>query len=189
MAQSQTPLYIFCGGKSRRMGRDKALLLHDGETLLNRQIRRASLFFDDVILLGGPNRYETSLRQIPDAIPDAGPLSGLLAALEDAPSAQGQIAVLPVDVPFVSDETLQLLSSTQISEKADALVLRSEERIQPLAGIYTRPMAPELRKRLENGQRMVMKFLESVRVDYSDVEKKELLNLNAPGDIKKWSSR
>ncbi|MCC5908625.1 MAG: molybdenum cofactor guanylyltransferase [Balneolaceae bacterium] len=182
MIKSNTPLYIFCGGSSRRMGRDKAHLLLDGETLLNRQIRQASRFFDNIILLSGPNRYETSLRQIPDAIPDAGPLSGLLAALEDSKPGQEQIAVLPVDVPFVSDQTLQLLSSKQIFGQADAWVLRNGERIQPLAGIFTRAITRELRMNLQNGHRMVMKFLETLEVGCLNVGKNELRNINFPED-------
>ena len=165
------------------MGRDKALLVLEGETLLNRQIRRSSRFFDNIILLSGPNHYETSLRQIPDAIPDAGPLSGLLSALEDTKPGQEQIAVLPVDVPFISDQTLQLLSSKKSTGQTDAWVLRNGERIQPLAGVYSRAIASELRVRLESGHRMVLKFLETLEVAYLDVGKNELRNINYPGDF------
>jgi molybdenum cofactor guanylyltransferase len=180
----KNPLCIFCGGSSRRMGRDKARLMLVDETLLERQIRRAEASFDEILLLSGPNRYDVTLRQIPDAMDDAGPLSGLLVALEDACLRHSQIAVLPVDVPFLSLKTLKTLSEAGLSDQEDGLLLRSDDRVQPLAGVYNTNVASQLRTFLENGQRMVMKFVESLRIDYLDVDEEELRNINFPGDFK-----
>lgn len=178
------PLYIFCGGGSRRMGRDKALLEVDGETLLERQMRKAYSHFDDVILLSGGNEYVTNNRQIPDAFNDAGPLSGLLAALKDVQKSHNQIAVIPVDVPFLSDHTLRLLSSKALEEDADAMLVQSDEKVQPLAGVYKSEVADSLEEFLKRGQRRVMNFLNQLSCRYISVHSDELRNINYVEDYR-----
>jgi len=183
------PLYIFCGGGSRRMGRDKALLEIDNETILKRQIRRASPFFHQIALLSGSNAYGTDLRVVPDALHDAGPLSGLLAALQDAQKDHGQIAVTPVDVPFLSDETLRALSITKLKSGTQAVTLRAGEDIQPLAGIFSTDIAGDLKQCLGDGRYMVMKFLEKLEMESFSVPPEELRNINYPDDYRKLNQK
>lgn len=181
-----TPLYIFCGGGSRRLGRDKALIELDGETLLERQVRRAFPFFDQIILLSGSNHYDTPNRQIPDVLGNAGPLSGLLAALKDAELHHQQIAVIPVDVPFLADSTMKILSEYTLSENTDAATLCAGEVVQPLAGLYKCNISANLQQWIDGGQRMVMKFLEQLHLEHIRVMENELRNINFPGDVEKF---
>jgi molybdopterin-guanine dinucleotide biosynthesis protein A len=178
------PLYIFCGGKSRRMGRNKSLLTYGGETLLNRQVRRSSEFFGEITFLSGSNRYDIAYRQVPDVMDDAGPLSGLLTALNDAAINHSRIAVLPVDLPFLSEQTLKMLATNKPAVQTDAMILRCGEVIQPLAGIYNCSLLKSLRDYLNSGQRMVMKFLEQIDVEYLEVKQEELRNINYPDDYR-----
>lgn len=166
------------------MGRDKALLMVEDEPLLNRQIRCASPYFSETILLNGPNRYDVNLRSVPDAINDAGPLSGLLAALKDAGSSYDQIAVIPVDLPSLSDETLARLATVSLSGGPDALLLTDGRSPQPLAGIYRTSVINPLQHFLDSGQRMVMKFLEQLQADHLTVPPEELTNINYPEDYR-----
>ncbi|MGF1671179.1 MAG: molybdenum cofactor guanylyltransferase, partial [Balneolaceae bacterium] len=138
---SDRNLYILCGGQSSRMGKNKALLQPDGKTMLNRLIQRAQPYFNEIVLLSGQNNYPYGLRQLPDAIENSGPLAGLIAAMKDSHS--GFLALLPVDLPLISDKTLQLLSVHNPVQK-DICIAKSDERIQPLAGIYRKESEPEL---------------------------------------------
>lgn len=186
--KSKRSLYIFCGGESRRMGRDKALLELNGESLLSRQVRRTAPLFAEIVLLTGGNSYDLPNRAIQDSIPDAGPLAGLLAALEDE-NQSGTIAVLPVDIPNLTDSTLRLLSETNLTPDLDTLIIQNDKTVQPLAGIYSTALAQPLRSYLEDGQRMVMKFLESIRSGAIEVDGDELININYPDDygkIRDW---
>lgn len=178
--------YILCGGKSSRMGRDKSGLDFEGSTLLNRIIDRASLHFSSVTLLSNDKYAHSSHRQIPDAFADAGPLGGLLAALLD--SSEETIAIVPVDLPLISDKTLVRIS-TEPDTHPDALVAGSSERIQPLLGIYRTRTAPLLDNYLKAGKRSVMGFLDLINHQTFEVGEHEITNINTPGQYQSMLKR
>lgn len=177
------PLYILCGGHSKRMGTDKALLTLRNETLLERQIRRSSICFDEIALLSGDNHYQTHFRQIKDYMEQAGPLSALLAALYDAKSRYEYLSILPVDVPLLTHSTRIKLAETIPDHSSDAVILRHKERIQPLAGIYRTDIHQCLAEFLEKGGRRVMDFIAEQNIQFLDVTEVEVKNLNYPEDL------
>jgi len=127
-AISIRPIYLLCGGGSRRMGRDKAMLPFGGGTLLEHQIGKCGDAFSEIVLLSGIRQYPVELRHLPDTLEDAGPLSGLLAALEDSvahPSpvrSSDTLAVMAVDLPAIRTGTVQWLASARLPEGCDAMV-------------------------------------------------------------------
>ena len=177
-------LYILCGGKSRRMGTDKALLRLEGSTFLNRLISRSRPFFREVVLLCAGNRYPDPLRHIADARLDIGPLGGLLAALHDCDD-QPHIAVLPVDSPRISGQTLSYLAQAMPGPDLDALIARSGTEVQPLMGIYKVRVSKRLGPYLDGGGRRVMGFLDTVDYAFFDVGWKDISNINTPDDYKR----
>ena len=90
---------VLAGGRSRRMGRDKALLAFDGGTLLQHQVRLLEPLCARVVVSGAYPGFDC----IADARPDAGPLAGLPAA---GAEWRGAVLVLPVDMPLMSAEAL-----------------------------------------------------------------------------------
>ncbi|MEX0929657.1 MAG: molybdenum cofactor guanylyltransferase [Balneolales bacterium] len=179
-------LYIPCGGRSQRMGRDKALLEFEGKPLLERQYERSKSYFNEVVLLSGTHNYQTHLRQLPDALPDAGPLGGLLAALQEHTGVGNTyIALIPVDVPKLSNETLKWLAYTVPEDDTDAIVIRSGEIIQPLAGLYRSTLAGRLSNFLGRGERRVMRFLKELSHTYVEVSPGAMENINTPEDFKR----
>jgi len=175
-------VYILCGGHSSRMGRDKSGLVFEGKTLLDRLVNRTEHFFDTVTLLGADKYLESGIRQIPDAVADAGPLGGLLAALLD--TNEDTIALLPVDLPLISDDTL-LKISVKPDKKPDARIARSSSRVQPLLGLYRTHTAPVLHNYLNTGKRSVMGFLDLIDHHTFDVDEREITNINTPDQYKK----
>lgn len=177
-------LYILCGGKSRRMGSDKAMLNVGGDSLLERQIRKAKPFFDEIVLLTGRNSYQMDNRQLKDEIEDAGPLAGLLEALKDAAShSMRYVAIIPVDLPGLSESTLKKLSESASADPSDAVLLQAGEDLQPLAGVYSTALRDKLTHYLESGNRMVFGFVNSLNFSTIEVNEKELKNVNRPGDL------
>jgi molybdopterin-guanine dinucleotide biosynthesis protein A len=74
--------FVLAGGRSSRMGRDKALLTIDGEALLTRVARQVAAVAGSVTVIGPPERYShLSLEVVPDRTPGAGPLGGIDTAL------------------------------------------------------------------------------------------------------------
>ena len=91
---------VLAGGKSSRMGKDKALLELDGESML----KRCSTIFEN---LGAERvivcRNEFTTDYLPDVYPHLGPLSGIHAALFDT---ELPVLVMPVDMPLADVELL-----------------------------------------------------------------------------------
>jgi len=180
---SDRKLYILCGGKSRRMGSDKALLTIDGEKLIERQIRKANPYFDEIVLLNGENSYQLENRQLYDEFDNAGPLAGLFEALKDGSKhSLNEAAIIPVDLPDISKETLKKLSENTLAESVDAVFLQNGEDLQPLAGIYKTHLRHELVRNLNTKNRMVFGFITNLNYSVIDVVREELLNFNTPSD-------
>src|SRR5947209_3261783 len=99
---------ILAGGRSRRMGRDKALLRIEGETLLERTVRVTRALADEVIVVGRP-RLEGpgGVLRLEDERPDSGPLGGLYTGLRHASNAV--TIVVACDLPNVETAVLRRL--------------------------------------------------------------------------------
>jgi molybdopterin-guanine dinucleotide biosynthesis protein A len=180
--------YVVAGGRSVRMGRDKALLPWQAVTLLDHALARLRSVCGDVRVLCGPTRRyaERGAPLVLDRVADAGPLAALEAALADA--AGRPILFLGVDLPFVTTAVLDRLRSELAG--ADAAVPVVAERAEPLCAAYgPRCLAP-VRTRLDAGERRMTCFWPDVRV--REVAAAELYggdaaalfrNLNTPHDF------
>lgn len=134
--------YILVGGRSSRLGRDKALVDIGGKTLAQRSYDVVSnalpdsrvtfvaayeaQFAIEAILAGG--------RFIFDIVPGRGPLGGLHSALSDA--ATEWIFILACDYPFISSEMIALLRSKISDHLAAVVPVQSDGRLQPLCAFY-----------------------------------------------------
>lgn len=177
-------LYILCGGQSRRMGSDKALLELEGESLLKFQIEKTKPYFEEIVLLSGSNNYPLKLRQLPDKIENSGPLAGLLEALKDSRSkGHKYAAIVPVDLPNLRLATIKKISEWSSESTFDASIIGSGEDLQPLAGIYKSELADIVESYLKTGNRMVFGILNRIRFSKIEADPKELINLNTPGDF------
>lgn len=132
---------ILAGGRSTRMGCDKARLEWGGQPLLTRQIALARSLGPAEILISA--RRETDYRDfhhpvVPDRVPEAGPLAGLAAALEVARAPL--VLVLAVDLPHLTRDVPERL----LAECAPdcGVVPRLPHGPEPLAAVYPRAAAP-----------------------------------------------
>ncbi len=175
-------LYILCGGYSKRMKRDKALLEINGVNMIDHLEQRAGDLFNEVVLLTGQKQYKTNLRQLPDPIENAGPLSGILAALKD--TQDDYAAIVAVDLPLISKKTLTHLSKSS-GRGFDVIIAKSYSYLQPLAGLYHKSLANSLEVYLNERFRRVQDFLLLTRTGAFFVGDRELMNLNYPKDYNK----
>src|SRR4051812_12491871 len=91
---------LFAGGRSSRMGSDKALLEIDGIPLWQRQLHTLQELHPTEIFLAGPVRphwIESGLQIVGDVKADAGPLGGLVAVLRRCRATR--LLVLAIDLP------------------------------------------------------------------------------------------
>ena len=141
---------LLAGGRSSRMGRDKALLPHpvSGLPLLAHQAALLrSLPGCAELLLSAPAERGyaltgplTDARLVPDAAPDCGPLAGLAAGL--AAAAQPRLLVLAVDLPFITSAWLDALLA-KASDRTGVVPLHMDSALgfEPLCAVYPRHTA------------------------------------------------
>ncbi len=130
---------LIAGGKSMRMGRDKAALLIGGRPLWQRQIATLRALAPAQLLVSGPldGPWAVSGEEIvPDAIADAGPLAGLSAVLERMQSER--VLTLAVDLPAMTTEFL--ISLLEACAPGSGVVPVLDGRFEPLAAVYPHSM-------------------------------------------------
>lgn len=182
---------VLCGGRSARMGRDKAQLEINGQSLLARALSILDEVSDDVRIACGPSaRYEECGRDLVlDRASDLGPLGGLAAALASTPAEH--IVALACDMPRIDARIVRVLVDTARSRDLDACVLRSERGIEPLCGVWKKSMLHPIETALQKGERRVVAPFEEQLADgtrpnvgFVDVEDAEVVhNVNTPADV------
>lgn len=175
--------YLLAGGRSSRMGTDKALLELDGETLIERGVRTLSAVCADVWILGGTLDLDRFGQVLPDRLPGAGPLGGIVTALEH--TATEQNVILAVDMPFLTSDVLQTLRGAAARSGSPAVIAVSAGRPQPLCGVYAKRLLPVLRQELDAGRGKIMSALLAAghleEVHFAD--EKPFRNLNTPEEL------
>jgi molybdopterin-guanine dinucleotide biosynthesis protein A len=128
--------FILAGGRSRRMGRDKAFLELGGRTLLSRAMELANAIAPAVRIVAPQEKFLTIARTIEDVYPDCGPLAGIHAAL--ACTTTELNLMLAVDLPFVEADFLTYLIAQASQVSALVTVPEAGKGLQPLCAIYRR---------------------------------------------------
>jgi molybdopterin-guanine dinucleotide biosynthesis protein A len=148
--------YVLVGGKSSRMGRDKALLPAPGGGTLGqyvaRMVRRAS---GSAVLVGNPQRYAApGYPAIPDLYPGEGPLGGILTALKHT-SADWNL-LTACDMPGLTESFLSRLLDAAEQSPAEALLpVGPAGRLEPLCGVYRKSALPALEAAFAAGVRQL----------------------------------
>ena len=142
--------YLLAGGRSSRMGRDKALLELDGLPFAERIARAMRAAVGRLRVVGRDAVGE--VHGVPDLRPGLGPLAGLEAALADC---EGDAAlVVACDMPFVTEAFLRLLIGRAAQAPGSAVVPEDAGgRRAPLCGVYPRAALPLVTGLLDAGER------------------------------------
>jgi molybdopterin-guanine dinucleotide biosynthesis protein A len=196
---------VLAGGASRRMGRDKAALAVDGETLAARAARRLLVVCPRVAIADGGRGLVPGLPCLPDA-PGAGPAAGILGAAREWPGHP--LLVLACDLPRVSEallrELVRLLPVTPVTAGGEAgaaadpdwVVPRWERGLEPLCALYRPAALAALAAAVERGiaapHRLAeaaglrVRFLEGERLRRCGHPADLFLNLNTAHDLEHW---
>jgi molybdenum cofactor guanylyltransferase len=147
---STTTAFILAGGRSSRMGSDKALLRVGEQSLLQRALLTASQAADTVRIVGPGERYAAFGEMVEDIFRDCGPLGGIHAALRSTSTASN--LMLSVDLPMMSSTFLRWL--LQQAEMSSALIVVPDAAggPQPLCAIYRRDALDAMEDALKRGE-------------------------------------
>ncbi len=192
--------FILMGGKSSRMGRDKALVEIDGVSLAERTLRtmKATKLFSRITFVAG---HEAAFAMpavqfgapfIFDIYPGRGPLSGMHTALADVKTEW--IFVTACDYPFTTPELIKLLAGRISNDHGAVIPEQPDGLLQPLFAFYKvetlKPIIDEIveRQRAARPMRDMVMNLEPVIVrppEYSHLNDYERLfsNVNTPNDL------
>jgi molybdopterin-guanine dinucleotide biosynthesis protein A len=183
---------ILCGGKSTRLGRNKAMEKIGGVPLIERVMNRLTPITSKIILVTnkGNDNFSTvkNVEIVNDIHPDKGPLSGIYTGLYYS----GNVAniVVACDMPFLNTQLLEHM--TKLLPSFDAIVPRwPNGQIEPLHAVYSISCLPKIRVNLEEEQVSVNKFLKKMHVLHLnkrgfsafDPEFLTFLNINTQADV------
>lgn len=142
--------FILAGGKSTRMGADKAFVTLDGRTLLARALELARSVTPDVRIVGDPAKFARFGPVVEDLFPGCGPLGGIHAALRA--SQTNLNLILAVDLPLISPPLLHYLLTRAKSASAMVTAARANGGWQPLCAVYRREFAEPAEQALHAGK-------------------------------------
>jgi len=178
---------VLAGGKSRRMGRDKALLERDGQSQLAYLVGLLDVCVDRVFVSTSPDQVEDAERsqyeQIVDRYEDLGPVAGILSALETHP--QVDWLVVACDLPNVNEQTIRHLLEQRDHQSPFTAYTSSHDGLpEPLCAVYHSGCTDIVQQFVTEGINCPRKILirsESQLLDQPDP--RSLDNINTPDDL------
>jgi len=178
---------VLAGGKSRRMGRDKALLDHDGQSQLAYLVELLNGSVDKVFVSTRPDQKNDEERsqfeQIVDRYDDLGPVAGILSALHEYPDVDW--LVVACDLPNIDEQTITHLLQQRDGEQAFTAYISSHDGLpEPLCALYRSGCTRIVEEFVDAGVNCPRKIL--IRSDTCLLEQPDpssLDNVNTPDDL------
>lgn len=172
---------ILAGGKSSRMGQNKALLTINNQRFLERITEELSAFDEVLLSVAKKSDYaDTDLLMYEDEHKEIGPMEGIYQIVKHA--ANEYVFICGVDMPFISAKLVSYMAEF-ISSDYDCYVMMDEEHIHPLCAIYSKAVLPVIEELIAQGRHRLMDILQKVRTKYIHLEtscfdKKVVKNIN-----------
>jgi molybdenum cofactor guanylyltransferase len=180
---------MLAGGKSRRMGEDKAKILFRDVPLWQNQLQILRKLSPKEIFVSAPSQpawRPSDVTFVPDDQPSRGPLSGIAAALSRITT--NHLLALAIDMPFMTES--YLLSLCERIEPGRGIVPLIENRAEPLAAIYPREAQDDVVGALSGSdfslQSLIGKLVAAGKLQPIQVPEQErsfFRNLNEPRDL------
>jgi molybdenum cofactor guanylyltransferase len=153
--------FVLAGGKSSRMGQDKAFMQLGGRTLLEQALQRLQAATGSASIVGSAKKFAAFGSVVEDLYPECGPLAGIQAALAGARTELNLITA--VDMPFLQPDFLKYLIARARASEAVVVVPRVGGGLQPLCAIYQKNFARVAERSLRAGQNKVDSLFSEVQ--------------------------
>ncbi len=159
---------VLAGGRSRRLGRDKAVESIAGQALISRVLESLSHVAQELVVVVNNHEREAEL-PLPDSVvtavdiyPDTGSLGGIFTGLSASSNQWG--FVVACDMPFLNLELLEYLLSLRGGH--DLVVPVIDHRPEPTHAAYSKVCLPAIETRLKVNDLKIAKFFDDVRAKY-----------------------
>ena len=172
---------ILAGGKSSRMGQNKALMEFHNETMIERISKEFSDFGEVLVSASQRGIYETEgVRVVYDEHDSIGPIEGIRRLISEA--EKEYVFICAADMPFVNSDIARYIAEF-ISSDYDCYVISDEERVHPLCAIYSKSVLPVIEELIEEGKYRLIEIFNRVRTKYislsfTSFDKKVVKNVN-----------
>jgi molybdopterin-guanine dinucleotide biosynthesis protein A len=190
----KTGSIILCGGRSTRMGRDKATLPFGPELMLQRVVRLLGEVVDvrNIVVVAAPGQsippLPSDLTIACDQIQERGPLEGIAAGMRALQEDIDAVYVTSCDVPLLSTGFVERMFD--LLGDNDAAVPRDAQHVHPLAAVYRPALLPLVQKLLDADVLRPRSLFDECRTRFVNVDElrdvdpelKTLINLNHPDD-------
>jgi molybdopterin-guanine dinucleotide biosynthesis protein A len=183
---------ILAGGKSSRLGRNKALQIIGGKTLIQWVVDRLATLSTEIIIATArgepiPCSSTARIRTVADTHPGRGPLAGIYSGL--VASSGSRAIVVGCDTPFLNVSLLQYMS--QICSTCGLVIPRIEGKVEPLCAVYSKDCVAPIGQLLKQNElkiielfRMVtVRYIEEDEIDSFDPEHLSFFNINSQADL------
>ncbi|MCX7771034.1 MAG: molybdenum cofactor guanylyltransferase [Proteobacteria bacterium] len=177
--------YILAGGKSQRMGRDKANLEWSGTTFLESIYSSLKTIFKEVFIIVKKKEDDDS-RYLEDLLDIYSPLTGIYTALKH--TDKEFVFIKACDNPLVSEKLI--FEMYKFARDYDVVVPKAPDGLHPLYAFYSKRILPEIEKFLSQNSFKIINLYESLKVKYIvereikkfDKKMVTLRNINTPDD-------
>ncbi len=188
---------ILAGGRSSRMGQNKALMrLPSNRTMVEEIAERLSGSTTDLFIVANDAAAyaSTGLRIVPDRIAGAGVLGGIYSSIC---AARNEFClVVACDMPFVSPPVVELLASK--GDCCEVMICRLDNgEYEPMQAIYGKSCEAAIQESLARGRRRVISFFGAVqvceisesRIRSIDPGMQSYVNINTPEEFARYAGR
>jgi molybdopterin-guanine dinucleotide biosynthesis protein A len=152
--------FITAGGRSSRMGQDKAWLRLGDSTMIERVINALKPVAASVSLIANKEEYKNlGLPVFADTNAGIGPLEAIRTALANSPTRR--VLLVGCDLPFVTSELFSFLVGLGGDHRA-VVPIGADGRLEPLCAVYTTDGLPEVTSLIESGERKVARLFDRI---------------------------
>src|SRR5579872_2314704 len=152
--------FVLAGGRSLRMGHDKAQIRWNGGTLLSHAAEGLSQIAARVVVVGAVDVGNAPQSTLADSALGRGPLAGIHAALAHTTTAWN--LMVAVDLPLVSARLLGFIAGYCGGRARLVVVPKVGGKLQPLCAAYHRDLLEEVERALSTGELSIYRLLERV---------------------------
>ena len=172
---------VLIGGKSTRMGKNKAELDYFGKP--QKEVLKEVLEDNGLETFYSVQKSEYGTKnEISDTFLNLGPFGGIVSAFQNKPDSAW--LVLATDVPFVNNELIKLLIQKRNPNKvATAIKGKNKPYVEPLIAIYEPKVFPILLKYLEEGVHSPRKILMNADIEIIEADDNLIKNVNTPEEF------
>ena len=176
---------VLAGGKSTRMGTDKAFVLWNNKPFIQYSIDALSTMVDEIIIVSDYAKFDRlGYKRVEDCISEAGPLSAMYSGLKESKTELN--LVLSCDIPLITSDVLEELLIAHHKD-LDAVVCRANDTVMPLVALYDKCCYKTCESLLQSGERRMMRLMDVLpNVSYlhlNDAQSISVKNINSPMDL------